>query len=110
MAVRKLSPKTRSNTTGGALKAQTPSPIAHRPSRLATPIEIRPHICTALATDPTGEALLDIGQPGIIGPGIAADCEQMTAAIIGAVHQQPTNAARAHLGEGDFLRAIGHAS
>src|SRR6516162_5068545 len=89
MAVRKLLPKTRSNTTGGALKAQTPSPIAHRPSRLATPIEIRPHICTALAADPTGEALLDIGQPGIIGPGIAADRDGVAAAVVGAIDQQP---------------------
>jgi hypothetical protein len=29
---------------------------------------IRPHICTALAADPTGEPLLDIGQPDIIRP------------------------------------------
>ena len=68
MAVRKLSPKARSNTTSGALEAQTSSPIAHRPSRLATPIEIRLHVCTTLAAFPTGEALLDIGQPDIIGP------------------------------------------
>src|SRR6516225_9384751 len=104
MAVRKLSPKTRSNTTGGALKAQTPSPIAHRPSRLATPIEIRPHICTALAADPTGEALLDIGQPGIIGPGIVADRDGVAAAAVGAIDQQAAHAHVAPFSEGDLLR------
>jgi len=39
---------------------------------LPVPVEIRPHIRAALAAYPAGEALLDIGQPGIIGPGIAA--------------------------------------
>ena len=49
------------------------SPKAHLADRHPTPIEVRPHVCAALAADPTGEALLDIGQSGIIGPSIAAD-------------------------------------
>jgi hypothetical protein len=48
-------------------------PIAHRGLRLPVPVEIRAHIGAALAADPTGEALLDIGQSGIIGPRITAD-------------------------------------
>ena len=83
--------------------------MAVRKLWLATPIEIRPHICTALAADPTGEALLDIGQPGIIGPGITADCDGVAAAVVGAINQQTVDAAFAHFGEGDFLRAVGHA-
>jgi hypothetical protein len=67
MAVRKLSPKTRSNTTGGALKAQTPSPIAHRPSRLANPIEIWRHVGAALAASSAHKPSLDIGQPRQLG-------------------------------------------
>jgi len=52
------------------------SPKAHLADRHPTPIEVRPHVCAALAADPTGEALLDIGQSGIIGPSIAADREE----------------------------------
>jgi hypothetical protein len=48
-------------------------PIPHHAYLLPVPIEIRPHVGTALAAFPTGEALLDIGQPDSIGPAIAAD-------------------------------------
>ena len=54
-------------------------------------IEVRPHICTALAADPAGEALLDIGQSGIIGPAITADRDRVAAAVIRAVDQETAN-------------------
>jgi hypothetical protein len=34
---------------------------------------------------------LNIGQPGIIGPSITADCERVAAAIVSAVDQQPAH-------------------
>jgi hypothetical protein len=33
----------------------------------------------------------------------------MGAPVIGAIDQETANASGAHLGEGDFLRAVGHA-
>ena len=45
-----------------------------------------------MAAGPTGEALLDIGQPDI-GPGIAADRDRMAAAVVGAINQQTADAA-----------------
>jgi hypothetical protein len=72
----------------------------------SVPIEIRPYVRAALAADPTGEALLDIGQPDIIGPGIAADRDGVATAVVGANNQQPAHTALAHLGKGDFLWAI----
>ena len=68
------------------------SPVAHHPDRCLVPIEVRPHICTALAAGPAGEALLDIGQPDSIGPAIAADRDGVAAAVVGAIDQQPTHA------------------
>ena len=62
----------------------------------------------ALAADSTGEALLDIGQSGIIGPSIAADGDGVAAAVVGAIDHQAAHAHVAHLGEGDLLRAVGH--
>ena len=67
------------------------------------PIEIRPHVCAALAADPTGEALLDIGQSGIIGPAIAADRDGVATSVVGANNQQPTHA------EARLYRVMSHA-
>jgi hypothetical protein len=54
---------------------------------------------------------LNVGQPQIIGPAIGADRDRVAALVIGAVHQDATNAHVAHLGERDLLRAdsSGHA-
>jgi len=79
-------------------------PIAHHGPRLPVPVEIRPHVCTALAADPAGEALLDIGQPGIIGPRIAADRDGVATAVVGAIDQQAAHAHFAHFGERDLGR------
>jgi len=38
--------------------------------------------------------MLNVGQPDIVGPAIAADGNRMAAAMVGAVHQ---NAAHAHV-------------
>ena len=57
------------------------------------PVEVRPYVGAALAADPAGEALLDIGQSGIIGPCIAADGDRVAAAVVGAIDQQAADAA-----------------
>lgn len=55
-------------------------------------------------------ARLEIGQPDIIGPSIAAHRCVVAAMIIGAVDQEAANASGAHFGEGDFLAGkSGHA-
>jgi len=84
------------------------SPKAHLADRHPTPIEVRPHVCAALAADPTGEALLDIGQSGIIGPSIAADRDGVATAVVGAIDQQAAHAHFAHLAKRDLLRAVVH--
>ena len=86
------------------------SAIAHAAVRLSVPVEVRPHVSAALAADPTSEALLDIGQSGIIGPGIAADRDGVATAVVGAIDQQAAHAHFAHFAEGDFGLAIGHAA
>jgi len=75
--------------TGRRFKFPTDSPSSLSPS---CPVEIRPHIGAALAADPAGEAHLDIGQSGIIGPGIAADRDGVVAAIVGAIDQDAAQA------------------
>jgi hypothetical protein len=84
------------------------SPKAHLADRHPTPVEIWPHVGAALTADPTGEALLDIGQPGIIGPRIAADRNRVAAAVVGAIDQQAAHAHFAHLAKRDLLRAVVH--
>ena len=74
----------------------------------SVPIKIRPHIGTSLAAGPAQKPGLNIGQPGIIGPRIAAHGDQVAALVVGAVDQQPAHAAVAHLGKADLLRAVRH--
>ena len=69
------------------------------------PVEVRPHVSAALAAGRANEARLDIGQPDIIGPAIAADGDRMTAAKVPAINEDPAHAHVAHFGEGD---TIGH--
>ena len=58
------------------MKIEAPShAIAHHADLFPAPVEIRSHIRAALAADPTGEAFLDIGQSGIIGPCITVAIE-----------------------------------
>jgi len=51
-----------------------------------------------------------VGQPKVIGPGVAADGDRVAAAEVGAVDQDTADTHVAHLGKGDFLRAVGHCS
>jgi hypothetical protein len=75
---------------------------------LPVPIEIRPHVGTVLSAGPADEPALDIGQPKIIRPVVAADRDRVAAAIVGAIDQQAAHTHAAHFGEGDLLRAVEH--
>jgi hypothetical protein len=95
---------TGSSRPGLSRRALHPA-ITHRLDGLLVAIELRPHVSAAMATGSADEPRLNVGQPEIIGPAVAADRKRMAAAIVGAVDQQPTNALVAHVGERDFLRA-----
>ena len=56
---------------------------------LLVPVEIRLHVCAAMAAGPADKAGLDIGQPKIIRPGIGTDGDRVAAAVVGAVDKQP---------------------
>jgi hypothetical protein len=45
------------------------------------------HVGAAIAASLTDEARLDIGQPDIIRPRIAADDDRVAAAVVGAIDQ-----------------------
>jgi len=81
----------------------------HAPG-LFFPMEVRADIRAPLAAGLAGEAKLDIGQPNIIGPSVAADRRPMAALIIRAIDQETANASGAHFSEGDLLAGgVGHA-
>ena len=48
------------------------APIAHHPDRRLVPVEVRPDVGTTLAAGRADEARLDVAQPEIIGPAVAA--------------------------------------
>jgi hypothetical protein len=77
---------------------------------LLLPIEIRPDIGAFGAARLAGKAGLDVGQPDIIGPLVAADRDVMAALVIRTIDQETANAGRAHFSEGDLLLAgwFGH--
>jgi hypothetical protein len=77
----------------------------HRLTGLPLPIKIRADIRASLAASLTGEPRLDVGQPHVIRPPVAADRGPMAALVILTVDKQATNAAGAHFGEGDLLGA-----
>ena len=82
-----------------------------RTSGLLFPVEIRAYIRAAPAASLAGESRLQIGQPDIIGPSIAADRCVVAAMIIGTVDQETANASGAHFCEGDLLASrFGHGS
>jgi hypothetical protein len=68
-------------------------------------MEIRADISASLAAGLAGKARLDVGQPNVIRPSVAADRCPMAAFVIRAIDQDAMHAGCAHLGEGDFLRA-----
>ncbi len=80
-----------------------------RTSDLFFPMEVRPHIRTAPAASLAAKSRLQIGQPDIIGPSIAAERRPMRAMVVAAVDQESAHPGGAHLGEGDFLFADRHA-
>ena len=69
------------------------SAIAHAAHWLLVPIEIRPHVGTALAAGLAHEPAFDIGQPKIIRPRAAADGDRVAAALVG-VNEQAARAPR----------------
>jgi hypothetical protein len=69
------------------------------------PMEIRAYISAATAASLTGKPRLQIGQPDVIRPPVAADRRPMRAVIVRAVDQQAANARGAHFGQSYFLRA-----
>jgi hypothetical protein len=72
---------------------------------LPLPVEIRAHIRAAPATSLAGEPGLDVRQPNVIRPSIAADRRVVAAMIIGAIDQEIADASGAHFSEGDLLAA-----
>ena len=55
----------------GRIANPTDSP-PHRGSRLPVPVEVPPDVGAALAAGLANELRLDVGQPDIIGPAVAA--------------------------------------
>jgi hypothetical protein len=74
---------------------------------LLLPMEIWADIGASLAANLAGKARLDIGQPDVIRPSVAADRCPMAALVIRAIDQETTNASGAHLSEGDFCWRVG---
>jgi hypothetical protein len=69
------------------------------------PVEVRADISASLATTPADESPLDVGQPDVIRPPVAADRGPMAAPVIGAIDQETANATCAHFSERDLLMA-----
>jgi hypothetical protein len=63
-------------------------------------------IGSSLATNLACEKRLEIGQPDVIRPSVAADRCPMTL-VIRVIDQETANVSGAHLGEGDLLLAAG---
>jgi hypothetical protein len=68
------------------------SSIAHHADRLPVQSEVRPCVCATLAAGRAGETVLNIRQPNVIRPAIAADRDGVAAAVVGAMDEQPTHA------------------
>ena len=71
-------------------------------------MEIWPDIRAAPAASLAGEAHLEIGQPNVIRPWVAADSSRMAAPKIRPIDQEAADAGP-HFREGDFLAGeLGH--
>jgi hypothetical protein len=68
-------------------------------------LPIGPDIRAAPAASFADKPRLELGQPDVIRPSVAADRCPMAALVIRAIDQETANAGRAHFGEGDFLLA-----
>src|ERR1700737_2316853 len=70
-----------------------------RASGLRFPIEIRADIGTFPAASLADKSRLQIGQPDVIRPSIAAGCYRMATLIVRAIDQEATDAGGPHLPE-----------
>jgi len=60
-------------------------------------MEIRPHVCTALAACLTDEPIFDVGEPDIVRPLVGADDRDRVAAlVIQAINRDTANAGFPH--------------
>jgi len=59
--------------------------IAHNTHRLLVPIEIGPHVGTALAAHRADETKLNGGQPDVIRPAVTADGDRVAAGVVRAI-------------------------
>ena len=75
-----------------------------------SPMEVWPDIRALRAAALADESRLDVGQPNIIRPSVAADRGPMAAMVVGAIDQETANATGSHFSEGDLLWAGGHLS
>ena len=74
---------------------------------LQFPIKIRSDIRAFLAAELAGEAGLDVGQPNVVWPAIAADRGPMAALVIRAIDQETANTTCVHFSECDLLAGEG---
>jgi hypothetical protein len=97
---------TRSSKMQGVAPMPTTRPLCVRPHpwRRSLPA----HFAAALAADGADKTRLDIRQPNIIRPPVAADRGPVRAPAVATIDQQTTDAGRAHFGEGDLSRSVGH--
>jgi hypothetical protein len=76
---------------------------------LCLPMEIRADISASLAATPADELLLDVGQPNVIRPSVAAHRGPMAAMVVSAIDQKTANTGGAHLSKRDLLAGgFGH--
>lgn len=88
------------------------STISHHRDRRLVPIEVRPDVGAFLPAGLAHEPCLEIRQPDLIGPLVRADRDRVAAVEVLTIDQDAAHARRAHLSEGDLLRAGngGHAA
>jgi hypothetical protein len=51
-------------------------------AEFSVPVEVRPHLGAAVAAGRADETRLDVGEPDLVGPAVAADRDRMAAAIV----------------------------
>jgi len=66
-------------------------------------MKVGANIRATSAASLAGEPLLQIGQPSVIWPPIAADRSPMRAMIVRAIDQETVHAGGAHFSQGDLL-------
>lgn len=68
-------------------------------------LKVGPHVSPALAARLAHEALLDVGEPEIVGPAVGGHGDGVAAPVVGAVDQDAPRAvaAFAHFAESDLL-------